>query len=150
MFEQKKRFVNVFLLKLLFPTEFSSWKVFCHYSIVYVVDKSIPFCVCTSPLPPSLPPLSLSCHRCTRAVWVLPPPCPSLPHYLLSSHTLSLAAFSLSQEQFVSKVCPGDILHCYCLVTHSLFHPLLVLGAILRITLNLYLFMRIIVAHNYD
>ena len=44
------------------------------------------------------------CYRCHRAVWVLPPPCPSLPYYLLSSHSLALAAFSLSQEEFVSKV----------------------------------------------
>ncbi|CAI8051348.1 hypothetical protein GBAR_LOCUS28123, partial [Geodia barretti] len=48
--------------------------------------------------------MSCSLTRCPRAVWVLPPPCPSLPYYLLSSHTLSLATLSLSREQFVSKL----------------------------------------------
>ena len=128
IFEQEKRFVNVFLLKLLFPTEFSS--CFRHYSL------SIPSCMCISPLPP----LSLLPQMYQSSVGA-PSTMSQSPHYLLSSHTLSLAAFSLSQEQFVSKVCPGDILRCYCLVTHP-FHPLFVA---IR-TLNECLFMRILVA----
>ena len=47
---------------------------------------------------------TLATARTDHAGLQVSPCCVGAPYYLLSSHSLALAAFSLSQEEFVSKV----------------------------------------------